>query len=213
MTKQWRSDRKRDHYYRKAKREQYRSRASYKLIQLNEKYSIISPGNTIVDLGASPGGWSQVAVELGGPESKIFAMDVDRFAPIEGVTFVRGDIREEAVVLRLLGEMPGGADVVLSDMSPNISGNYSYDHARSLELCEHALVFAERVLKPGGRMVVKMFFGDMSKTFVDAARKRFDVVHVTHPGASRKSSSEVYVVAIGFRARSPSPRTSSSSRK
>jgi 23S rRNA (uridine2552-2'-O)-methyltransferase len=199
VTKRWRSERKRDQYYRKAKREQYRSRASYKLKQLHEKFSLISLGDTVVDLGASPGGWSQVALELGGPSSKVFALDIDRFAPVEGVTFIRGDIREEAVVNRLLEEIPEGADIVLSDMSPNISGNYSFDHARSLELCEHALAFAEKVLRPGGRMVVKMFFGDMSRAFVESVRKRFDAVRVTHPEATRKSSSEVYVIAAGFR--------------
>jgi 23S rRNA (uridine2552-2'-O)-methyltransferase len=199
VTKRWRAERKKDYYYRKAKKEHYRSRASFKLKQLNQEFSMISPGDTIVDLGASPGGWSQVAVELGGKSSRVFALDIDRFSPIEGVTFIRGDIREETVVKRLLDQMPEGADVVLSDMAPNISGNYSYDHARSVELCEHALTFATKVLKPRGNMVVKMFFGDMSKGYVSSVRKRFSKVHVNHPKASRSSSSEVYVIALGLR--------------
>lgn len=198
MTKQWRAERRHDMYYRKAKREHYRSRASYKLKQIDYKYDLIRPGNMIVDLGASPGGWSQVAKELGGPSSKVFALDIDRMIPIEGVTFIRGDIRKESVMGRLLELVPGGVDVVISDMSPDISGNYSYDHARSVELCEHALKFATAVLKEGGNFVVKMFYGDMSRMFVDTVRDRFDEVHIDHPRASRATSSEVYVIGLDF---------------
>jgi len=212
VTKSWRADRKRDRYYRKAKRENYRSRAAYKLKQLDYKYDVIRPGDRVVDLGASPGGWSQVASELVGPEGRVYALDIDRFSPIEGVTFIRGDIRKDSVVARLLDQMPDGADVVLSDMSPNISGNYSYDHARSVDLCEHALTFATRVLREGGNVVVKMFYGDMAKGFIGLARRSFDEVHVTHPHASRSTSSEVYVVGLGYNGRPLSPRTSSSER-
>lgn len=199
VTKAWRAEHRKDYYYRKAKREHYRSRASYKLKQLDFRYALIEPGDIVVDLGASPGGWSQVAVEMAGSDSRVFALDIDRLAPIEGVTFIRGDIREQAVVDRLLEMIPEGADVVLSDMSPNISGNYSYDHARSVELCEHALAFAVKVLKPGGNFVAKMFSGDMGRQFTDELRRRFDEFHMNHPKASRSSSSEVYVVGLGFR--------------
>jgi 23S rRNA (uridine2552-2'-O)-methyltransferase len=198
VAKAWRAERRRDKYYRKAKREEYRSRASYKLKQLDHRFDIIRPGDTVVDLGASPGGWSQVAVELSGPRSKVFALDLDRFVPIDGVTFIRGDIRHDSVVERLLGMMPEGADVVLSDMSPNISGNYPYDHARSIELCEHALAFAGKVLRRGGNFVVKMFYGDMSEDYVDSVIRAFDNVHVHHPRASRSTSSEMYVVGLGY---------------
>lgn len=182
-----------------AKREHYRSRASYKLKQIDHKFALIEEGDTVVDLGASPGGWSQVAKELGGPESKVFALDLDRMAPIEGVTFVRGDIRNDVTVKRLLELVPQGADVVISDMSPDISGAYSYDHARSMELCEHALRFATGVLKIGGNIAVKMFFGDLSKTYVGRIGKLFDEVHTYHPRASRPTSSELYVIGLGFR--------------
>ena len=212
MTKAWRADRRRDRYYRKAKRENYRSRAAYKLKQLDFKYDIIRPGDTVVDLGASPGGWSQVASELVGSEGKVFALDLVRFPPLDGVTFIRGDIREESVVERLLGEMTGGADVVISDMAPNISGNYPYDHARSVDLCEHALVFATRVLREGGNFVAKMFYGDMAKGYVGHVRRSFDEAHVTHPRASRSTSSEVYVIGLGYNGRKVSPRTASSER-
>lgn len=212
MTKGWRAERKKDYYYRKAKRESYRSRAAYKLKQLDFKYDIIRPGDRVVDLGASPGGWSQVASESVGSEGRVFALDLERFSPIEGVTFIRGDIRKDSVVARLLEELPDGADVVLSDMSPNISGNYSYDHARSVDLCEHALAFASRVLRDGGNLVVKMFYGDMTKGFVGLVRRSFDEVHVTHPKASRSTSSEVYVIGLGFKGVGVSPRNASSGR-
>lgn len=201
MTKQWRVERSRDRYYRKAKRENYRSRAVYKLKQIDYQFDLIHPGDVIVDLGAAPGGWSQVAVELGGPTSKIFALDIDRMTPIPGVTFIRGDIRNEQVISRLLETVPEGVDVVISDMSPDISGNYPYDHARSVELCEHALNFARKVLKPGGNFVVKMFFGDMSKGYVRNIQDNFEEAHVHHPKASRPTSSEVYIVGLGYRRR------------
>lgn len=201
VTKAWRAERRKDFYYKKAKREHYRSRASYKLKELDHMYALISPGDTVVDLGASPGGWSQVAVELGGPRSRVFALDIERFPAMEGVTFIRGNIMDDEVVARLLEMIPEGADVVISDMSPNISGNYSYDHARSVELCEHALAFASRVLKPGGNFVVKMFSGDMSGPFVTSVKRTFEEYHSIHPKASRPSSSEVYVVGLGFRPR------------
>ena len=207
VTKQWRAERRRDKYYVKAKKEHYRSRAVYKLKQIDHRFDLIRPGDVVVDLGASPGGWSEVAAELVGSEGKVIAMDIDRMSPIEGVTFIRGDIRNEAVVARLREIIPDGADVVISDMSPDISGNYSYDHARSIELCEHALRFAAATLREGGNFTAKMFYGDMSKSFVDMAKKYFHEVHVHHPRASRSTSSELYVVALGFRLRRASPRT------
>jgi len=198
VTKKWRTDRKRDHYYRKAKAEHYRSRASYKLKQIDHRFDLIHPGDVIVDLGASPGGWSQVAVEIGGPSSKVFSLDLDRMPPLDGVLFIRGDIKDDEVVKRLLGMIPNKADVVISDMSPDISGNYSYDHARSVELCEHALGFASMVLRNGGNFCVKMFYGDLSKNFVRLVGKSFAEVYTHHPKASRPTSSELYVVGIGF---------------
>ncbi len=166
--------------------------------QIDFKFDLIASGNTIVDLGASPGGWSQVAAELVGPEGKVIAMDLERMNPIERVTFIRGDIRKDSVVARLLEVIPDGANVVISDMSPDISGNYPYDHARSIELCEHALNFSRKILREGGNMVVKMFYGDMSEGYVDQVKDYFDEVHVHHPKASRSTSSELYVVGLDF---------------
>lgn len=207
VTKQWRAERRHDKYYVKAKREHYRSRAVYKLKQIDYRFDLVHPGDVVVDLGASPGGWSQVAAELVGAEGKVIAMDLDRMVPIEGVTFIRGDIRNEAVVSRIRELVPDGVDVVISDMSPDISGNYSYDHARSIELCEHALKFAASTLKQGGNFVAKMFYGDMSGSFAEMAKNYFQEVHLHHPRASRSTSSELYVVGIGFRMRRASPKT------
>ena len=198
MSKAWRADRRRDKYYKRAKAEHYRSRASYKLKQIDYKFDLIAPGDVVVDLGASPGGWSQVARELVGDKGKVFALDIERMNPIEGVAFIRGDIRKESVVNRLLEIVPQGVDVVISDMSPDISGAYSYDHARSIELCEHALMFSQKVLKVGGNLVMKMFYGDMSKAFVHQVGKHFDETHVHHPRASRATSSELYVVGLDY---------------
>jgi 23S rRNA (uridine2552-2'-O)-methyltransferase len=198
VTRQWRADRKRDKFYRLAKREHYRSRAVYKLKQLDHRFDLMHQGDTIVDLGASPGGWSQVAVEMGGPESKVFALDLVRFVPIEGVTFIKGDIRDEEIARRLTALVPDGVDVVISDMAPNISGSYTYDHARSIELCEHALAFASKVLRDGGNFVAKMFSGDMSNGFVRRVGGRFCEVHVNRPRATREQSSEEYVIGLDF---------------
>ena len=207
VTKQWRAERRRDKYYVKAKKEHYRSRAVYKLKQIDHRFDLIRPGNVVVDLGASPGGWSEIASELVGAQGRVIAMDIDRMSPIEGVTFIRGDIRNEAVISRLRELIPDGVDVVISDMSPDISGNYSYDHARSVELCEHALRFAATTLKEGGNFAAKMFYGDMSKGFVDLAKNYFHEVHLHHPKASRSTSSEIYVIGLEFRVRRASPRT------
>lgn len=198
MTKAWRAERRKDKYYKWAKAEHYRSRASYKLKQIDYKFDLFSLGDVVVDLGASPGGWSQVARELVGDGGKVFALDIKRMNPIEGVLFIRGDIRKESVVNRLLEIVPQGVDVVISDMSPDISGAYSYDHARSIELCEHALMFSRKVLKVGGNLVMKMFYGDMSRTLVDQAKKNFDETHVHHPRATRATSSELYVIGLDY---------------
>ena len=212
VTKQWRANRRKDKYYRKAKAEHYRSRAAFKLKQMDHRFDLIRPGDVVVDLGASPGGWSQVAQELVTEEGWVFALDLDRMPPIEGVTFVRRDVRDEAVVRRMLELVPEGVDVVISDMSPNISGNYSYDHARSVELCEHAVAFASRILKEGGNFLVKMFYGDMTKGYVSSVGRMFEEVHAHHPKASRPTSSEIYVVGLGFRGSRVSPRIASSER-
>lgn len=198
MSKNWMQERRRDYYYRKAKQLDYRSRASFKLMQLDDRFHLFRPGMTVVDLGAAPGGWLQVAAERVGPKGKVVGVDLQPIEPLEGVMTIKGDIRRPEVREELMALTGGHVDVVLSDMSPNISGNYSMDHARSIELCEMALAFALSTLSPGGKLVFKMFEGDMSRELIAEVQRHFASVKRHSPQASRSSSSEVYVVAKGF---------------
>jgi 23S rRNA (uridine2552-2'-O)-methyltransferase len=198
MSKRWLDERRRDPYYRKAKQMDYRSRASFKLIQLDDKFRLLRPGAIVADLGAAPGGWLQVAKERVGARGKIVGVDLQGIEPIEGVITVRGDMRKDETVAEMLEALGGKADVVLSDMSPSISGNYSMDQARSVDLCEHALAFAEKVLKPHGSLVMKIFEGDMMQDFLKLVKSKFKEVRLGAPDASRSSSSEIYIVAKGY---------------
>ena len=199
MSKKWLRERSKDFWYRLAKKEGWRSRASFKLMQLDEKHEIFYEGMRVVDLGAAPGGWSQVAVELVGPEGKVVGVDLDKIEPMDGVTFLRGDMTSPDTVARTMEAIGGVADVVISDMSPNISGAYTTDHARSIFLVENALGFAEKVLAKDGTFVSKVFEGDMFPQLLYRIRKLFADVRVDNPTASRSSSSEVYVIAKGFK--------------
>jgi len=198
MSKNWMQERRRDYYYRKAKQLDYRSRASFKLLQLDDRFNLFRPGMTVVDLGAAPGGWLQVAAERVGPKGTVVGVDLQPIEPMEGVKTIKGDIRKQEVREELLALTNGHVDVVLSDMSPNISGSYSMDHARSIELCEMALSFALATLSPNGKLVFKMFEGDMSRDLISEVQKHFETVKRYSPEASRSSSSEIYVVAKGF---------------
>lgn len=188
---------RKDAFWRKAKREGFRSRAAFKLQQLDDKFHLLGPGRTVVELGASPGGWSQVAVERC-PGGRVVGVDLAPVQPLEGAVFLRGDFTSPGVA-RQLAELAGPADAVLSDMSPDISGAYDVDHARSIHLAEQALAFAARALKPGGSFLVKVFEGDLFPDFLRRLEARFEFVKASHPPASRKQSSEVYVVAKRFR--------------
>lgn len=188
---------RRDHYYHKAKEEGYRSRASFKLKQINEKHNVIKRGDSVVDLGAAPGGWLQVAKELSG--GKVLGVDLQRIDPIEGVETIQGDINAESTIkkiIKIVGEK--GADVVLCDAAPNLSGNWSYDHARSIELSTSALECAKKILKPKGNFVVKVFQGDMFKEYMDKVRDNFVHVKAYSPQASRSQSAEIYIVGKKF---------------
>ncbi len=198
MSKNWMQERRRDYYYRKAKQLDYRSRASFKLMQLDDRFNLFRPGMTVVDLGAAPGGWLQVAAERVGPKGTVVGVDLQPIEPLEGVQTIKGDIRKQEVREELLALTNGHVDVVLSDMSPNISGSYSMDHARSIELCEMALSFALATLSQNGKLVFKMFEGDMSRDLLAEVQRHFATVKRYSPQASRSSSSEIYVVAKGF---------------
>jgi 23S rRNA (uridine2552-2'-O)-methyltransferase len=198
MSKRWLAERRNDYYYKKAKKMDYRSRAAFKLKQIDDRFHILRKGARVVDLGAAPGGWLQVAREVVGPTGKVVGLDMQSIEPIDDVIVIRGDIREEETVNELFSQIGGKVDVVLSDMSPHISGSYSMDHARSVELCHHGLAFASKVLKKRGCMVMKIFQGDLMQDFLAEVRKHFGEVRLHGPKASRSSSSEIYIIAKGF---------------
>lgn len=200
MSKRWQSERKRDHYYRKAKEDDYRSRAAYKLLQINDKFNIIKSNNIIIDLGATPGGWSQVAAEIVGEQGRIIAVDIKPMKEIKGVSFVRGNALEQDTIEEVHELLVGKkADAIISDMSPNISGNYSLDHAKSIELAEMALEYAGMFLKRRGNIVVKVFDGDMGQDLFNKIKINFRISKRHAPKASRKASSEIYFIGKGFR--------------
>jgi len=185
-----------DPYVHRAKAHGYRSRAAYKLIEIAERGGLARPGDTVVDLGAAPGGWAQALAERVGRSGRVIAVDLLEIAPIPGVTIVRGDFREETVLQRL-EEVLGGRklDLVVSDMAPNLSGVSATDQARSIHLCELALEFARAHLKPQGAFLVKVFQGAGYSEFLAAMRGVFVAVASRKPGASRGDSREMYLLA------------------
>jgi 23S rRNA (uridine2552-2'-O)-methyltransferase len=199
VAKDWLKKRKRDHYYRLAKKEKLHSRAAYKLLQINEELSVIKEGDKVVDLGCAPGGWSQVALELVGEPGKVVGVDLKGVRPIEGLTFVKGDATKPEIVDIIKNEI-GEADAIISDMSPRISGNRVYDQARFLELCDMSLELSNALLKNRGNLVVKIFQGYLSDEFVERVKERFSSVRIFRPKASNAKSAEVYVVGKGFNA-------------
>lgn len=183
-----------------ARRAGYRSRASFKLLEMDRRYRLFRPGQAVVDLGAAPGGWSQVVAARVGSGGRIWACDLLPMAPLAGVEFVQGDFTEAEVLAelrRVIGA--SGVDVVISDMAPNISGLRGVDQPRALYLVELALEFAAEFLRPGGTWVAKVFQGAGSDALLRVARQRFQQVRVCKPEASRAESREVYWVATGWR--------------
>lgn len=196
----WLAEHEADVYVQRARELGYRSRAVFKLEELQQKDRLIRPGMTVVDLGAAPGGWSQLARPLLGRGGRLVALDILPMAPIPDVDFVQGDFREQAV-LRELEQRIGtqAVDLVLSDMAPNIGGVDSADQAAAIYLCELALEFARAHLKPGGAFAVKVFQGEGFDAYLKSLRCAFQAVAVRKPKASRRRSREVYLVARGHR--------------
>ena len=186
-----------DPYVAAARAQGFRSRAAFKLIELDEKFSLLRPGLRIVDLGAAPGGWSQIALRQGA--GKIIGLDLLPIDPLAGVTFLQGDFLDDAMPERLIAELGGRADLVLSDMAPNTTGHGATDHIRIIALAELALDFALKILAPGGAFVAKVFQGGSEKQMLAPMKRAFVSVRHAKPAASRKESSELYVVATGFR--------------
>ncbi|WP_456416119.1 23S rRNA (uridine(2552)-2'-O)-methyltransferase [Methanocaldococcus sp.] len=197
--KRWLLQRKRDFYYKLAKKLKYRSRASFKLMQLNEKFNIIKPGKIVLDLGCAPGGWMQVAREIVGDKGFVIGIDLQPVKPFEydNVVAIRGDFTLEENLNKIRELIPNKekkVDVVICDASPNISGYWDVDHARSIDLVTTALQIATEMLKERGNFVAKVFYGDMVNDYVNLVKKYFEKVYITKPLASRKESAEVYVI-------------------
>ena len=195
-SRRWMHEHLSDEFVKKAQKEGYRSRAVYKLLEIVEKKAIIRNGYKVLDLGAAPGGWSQVAAKLVGSQGKVIASDILPIELIDGVDFLQGDFTEQSVYDDLLVMTDGAkVDVVLSDMAPNMSGQLSVDQPKSMYLAELAIEMAIKTLNPGGSFVVKVFQGDGFDVFVQNAKKAFKKVSVIKPKASRPRSKEVYLLA------------------
>jgi 23S rRNA (uridine2552-2'-O)-methyltransferase len=187
-----------DEYVKRAQREGWRSRAVFKLEEIQEKDRILKPGMTVVDLGAAPGGWSQYALGLVGRKGVIVATDILPMEPLPGVEFVQGDFREDSVLDELLNRLKGREiDLVMSDIAPNISGVQAVDLPRAMYLAELAVDFADRVVRPGGDLLVKLFQGEGFDVLLQDLRSRYDKVLMRKPKASRPRSREVYALARG----------------
>ncbi len=188
-----------DPWVQAAQKAGYRSRAAFKLVQLDEKFSLLKPGMRIVDLGAAPGGWMQVAAKILGERGRIVGLDLLEIDAIPGTIILQGDFQDDTVERAVLDALDGPADLVLSDMAPNTTGHGPTDHLRIMGLAEIALDFAEKVLSPGGAFVAKVFQGGSEAAMLVRLRQRFASVKHAKPPASRKDSSELYVVASGFK--------------
>jgi len=199
-----RADLKSDGFYKAAKREGYRSRSAFKLLQIAEKFEVIKGGDAVVDLGAAPGGWSQVAHELVGERGMVISVDLQPIVKINDVVILRGDItREEetitAIRAALAGKRRDTVDVVISDVSPQLSGNKDYDQFRSFELSTSALTIASALLKKQGNFVAKIFQGSYYTQFYNRVKEKFRDTRAYSPAATRKRSAEVYIIGKGYR--------------
>ncbi|MBS0352174.1 MAG: 23S rRNA (uridine(2552)-2'-O)-methyltransferase RlmE [Proteobacteria bacterium] len=200
MPNPWMQEHLSDYYVKQAKRQGYPSRAAYKLLEIQQKDKLITPGMTVVDLGAAPGGWSVVAVELLKGKGQVIALDCLPMTAPPGVHFIQGDFTEAVVLQELLAYLgQQTVDLVLSDMAPNISGLRSVDQPKSMYLAELAADFAKQVLVGGGKLLTKLFQGEGVDHFIAELRKHFTQVKIRKPAASRSRSREVYVLAQGFR--------------
>ena len=204
-SKTWLKEHFDDEFVRRSQQDGYRSRAIYKLIEIDQKDRLVKPGMSIIDLGAAPGGWSEYCVKKLGKKGTMVALDILPMEPIEGVTIIEGDFREDPVFDQLMtvidstANNSGKVDLVISDMAPNISGMGSVDMPRAYYLCELALELARQVLKPGGGLLVKLFQGEGFEAYNKALKSSFSKVVMRKPRASRARSREIYALATGFK--------------
>lgn len=198
LPKAWIQNRKREYYYKKAKAENYRSRATYKLSQTLQKYRFIKRGDVVVDVGAAPGGWIQAARKVAGKTGFVLGVDLKPIAPFpqEYIRTIVGDITEPETVSQIQALLPRDADVVISDASPNISGVWEVDHARQIDLATKAMQLALSVLRVSGNFFVKVFEGDLLAGFIQEVKDSFEEVKIIKPKASRAQSSEMFILAL-----------------
>ena len=199
----WKAKHDKEHYYKLAKKQNYRSRASYKLKQLDKKYGLLKPDYNVVDLGAAPGGWSQVVAEVIGEEGKgqIISVDLEYIKPIdhEAYTAIKGDFTTEEVQNSIVEIIDGKADLVLSDASPKLTGIKDIDNYRAYDLAEAVINICDNILKKDGNLVIKAFQGEEYQKIITNLKKKFRTVKTTKPNSSRKRSAEMYVIARGFK--------------
>ena len=199
-SRRWLDEHVNDPYVKRAQKDGLRSRASYKLIELNEKDKLIRPGMRVMDLGSAPGGWSQVAGRLVGEKGRVLASDILPMDPLDNVDFIQGDFTDDAVFQQILDKLDGNQpDLIISDIAPNISGVAAADQASSMYLVELVLDMVRQVLKPNGTFVAKVFQGEGSDEFLKDVRTSFEKVVIRKPEASRPRSREVYLVGKGFK--------------
>jgi len=201
LPKAWVREHRRDYYYRKAKEEEYRSRAAYKLLQAVNKYGFIKAGDVVVDLGAAPGGWLQASREIVGERGFVLGLDVRAVQPVgySNVYAIVGDVTDPETSVRIEAILPRQADAVISDISPNLVGAWELDHARQIDLARQSLRMAMSVLAPNGNFFVKVFQGDMLDDFVREVRKHFSAIRLIKPKASRSESAEMYLLGLNYR--------------
>jgi 23S rRNA (uridine2552-2'-O)-methyltransferase len=193
------SDARKDHYRKLAKDKGYRSRSAYKLLQLNDSYHIFRQRNKVIDLGCAPGGWLQVAIKEVGSCGKVIGIDLKEVKPLEGAIILHGNIEDHGIINGVIKILNSKADVVLSDLSPNVSGIWDIDHARQISLTKSAFSVAQKILKENGNAIFKVFEGDLLNEVKDDLNSNFHKVLLTKPGASRQQSSELYIVCLRFR--------------
>jgi 23S rRNA (uridine2552-2'-O)-methyltransferase len=201
LSKAWIKERKREYYYRKAKKEKYRSRAAYKLIQAIEKHKFLKAGDVVVDLGAAPGGWIQVSSEVVGLRGYVLGLDPRRIESfkLSNIQILTGDVNDPRMINIIKKFLPRPADVVLSDVSPNISGIWELDHCRQIDLAKKSLVIARSVLRSKGNFFVKVFQGEVLGDFLKETKQYFEFVKLVKPKASRSKSAEIYMLGMGLR--------------
>ncbi|MFM8658359.1 MAG: RlmE family RNA methyltransferase [Candidatus Nitrosotenuis sp.] len=191
-------DARRDHYRKLAKEQGYRSRASFKLLELNNSYRIIGPGFKVVDLGCAPGGWMQAAAKLAGNKGRVVGIDTAYMDEVDNAKFIKGSVEDESVVDEILEYLDGKANAVICDISPQITGHWSMDHARQISLNYSCTKIMDQVLAVKGNALFKVFDGEYSMEFRDYLKKKFAKVQLRKPNASRKPSSELYFVCLGY---------------